>query len=214
MENKVTKLVLLASIARHVSDCAIGSFIPTFFLRQYPGFKGQYAFLNALILTLCGFASNLLAGIIGDRFEKKNYMTKGYITSLGSLLPVPFIVLALLGHGSFWLSMSCIAAFVLLSGGYHATAVTMIENVAKDSSENERMIGAWNLYTNICHSLSPIVFGAMATYWNAKSNPIIYGRLLIGFVVAGYLPAGLLFWRSGQRYKELMEERNREAEKS
>lgn len=33
MKNKTTRLVMIAGILRHISDCAIASFIPTFFLR-------------------------------------------------------------------------------------------------------------------------------------------------------------------------------------
>lgn len=134
-------------------------------------------------------------------------MTKGYLTCLSSLLPVPFITLALMGHGSFYLSIACIAAFVFLAGGYHATAVTMIENVAKNSSETEKMVSAWMLYTSIFHSLSPILFGIISTHYNALAHPVIYGRILIGFIASGYLPAVFYFWKGGRAYQNLMEER-------
>ena len=113
---------------RHFSDAIIASFLPVFFLRTYPAFKVQYSALNALILTVCGFTSNLFAGIIGDKLESKNPMVKGWITTLSSLLSVPLMFMATAGHGNFWISIASIAAYVLVSGGYHSTAVTMIEN--------------------------------------------------------------------------------------
>ena len=164
--------------------------------------------LNALILTFCGFTSNLITGIIGDKFEKRNnYKNKGAITAFSSLLPVPFICAALSGLLSFYPSMICMSLFVLLSGGYHATAVTMLENVAKTPEQTENMVSAWNLYTGIFHGLSPIVFGILAALFNARTNPLVYGKLLIGFIVGGYIPASFLFWRSGKAYNKEMEER-------
>ena len=71
------------------------------------------------------------------------------------------------------------------------------------------MISAWNLYCSLCHSISPILFGVLATFLNAKANPIIYGKLLIAFVIGGYLPAGLLFWKGGKRYEEVMLDREK-----
>lgn len=119
--------------------------------------------------------------------------------------------MALLNHGSFYLSIVSIAFYVLLSGGYHSTAVTMIENVANDSQETEKMISAWNLYSSMCHSVSPILFGVLATFFNAKANPAIYGKLLIAFVLGGYLPAGILFWKGGQSYRKVMLDRDEAA---
>ena len=56
---------------RHFSDAIIGSFGPSYFMKTYPGFTAEFAFINALCLTILGFTSNLLAGIIGDKFERK-----------------------------------------------------------------------------------------------------------------------------------------------
>ena len=93
-KNPTTRLITAAGVMRHFSDAVIASFLPVFFLRTYPAFKVEYSTLNALILTVCGFASNLLAGVIGDRLEKKNPMIKGWITTLSSLLSVPLMFLA------------------------------------------------------------------------------------------------------------------------
>ena len=56
--------------------------------------------------------------------------------------------LATAGHGNFYMSISAIAAYVLVSGGYHSTAVTMIEN-SVSSQETGKMVSAWQMYTNI-----------------------------------------------------------------
>jgi sugar phosphate permease len=142
VKNKTTKYILLGGMFRHFSDAAIASFLPIFFLRSYPAFKAQYSVLNALILTVFGFTSNLMAGLVGDKFENSYPMAKGWITSLSTLLSIPAILLCCLGHGNFWISIASIAAYVLVSGGYHSTAVTMIENTVS-SEETGKMVSAW-----------------------------------------------------------------------
>jgi MFS family permease len=188
---------------RHFSDAAIASFLPIFFLRSYPAFRSNYSVLNALILTVFGFTSNLAAGLIGDRFEKTNPMVKGWITSLSTLFSIPFIILCCMGHGNFWISISAIAAYVLISGGYHSTAVTMIENTVS-SEETGKMVSSWQLYTNLCQTISPAIFSFIAAAMNAKSNPAYFGKILIAFVAAGYIPSAFLFWKGGKKYVEEM----------
>lgn len=154
---------------RHFSDAIIASFLPVFFLRTYPAFKAQYGVLNALILTFCGFASNLLAGLIGDKFEQSNPMIKGWITTMSCAMSIPLICLATASHGNFYLSMAAIAAYVMVSGGYHSTAVTMIEN-SVSSQETGKMVSAWQMYTNIAQTCSPILFGTIGAMLGVSSN--------------------------------------------
>ena len=163
-----------------------------------------------MILTFFGFTSNLAAGLIGDKFENSNPMAKGWITCLSTLLSIPLICLCCLGHGNFWISISAIAAYVLVSGGYHSTAVTMIENTVS-SEETGKMVSAWQLYTNLCQTISPAIFSFIATAVNAKSNPAFFGKILIGFICAGYIPSGILFFIGGKKYvQEMKEKKERE----
>ena len=62
------------------------------------------------------------------------------------------------------------------------------------------MIGAYNMYTSFAQTASPIIFGYLAALYNAKANPAMYGRLIIAFVLSGYLPSALLYWIAGKKY--------------
>lgn len=181
---------------RHFSDAAVAGFLPLFFMRSYPAFKAQYSMLNAINLTVFGFVSNLAAGLIGDKFEKRHPMTKGWITSLSTFLAIPFITICCLPHGNFWISIASIAAYILISGGYHATAVTMIENTVS-GEETGKMVSAWQLYTNLCQTISPAIFSFIASALNAKSNPAYFGKILIAFIAAGYIPSAYMFYKGG-----------------
>jgi hypothetical protein len=45
---------------------------------------------------------------------------------------------------------------------------------------------------------------------NAKANPAYFGKILIAFIIAGYVPSGILFFIGGKKYKERMEELRRQ----
>ena len=206
VKNKTTKYILFGGMLRHFSDAAIAGFLPVYFLRSYPNFKAQYSMINAFSLTVFGFISNLMAGLIGDKFEKTNPMAKGWITCLSTLLSIPFIFLCCAPHGNFWISIISIAAYILVSGGYHATAVTMIENTVS-SEDTGKMVSSWQLYTNLCQTVSPAIFSFIAAAFNAKANPAYFGKILIAFIAAGYIPSAYMFYKGGKEYSKLMKER-------
>lgn len=194
-----TRYVTLAGMFTKFTDMAITCFIPIFFLRTYPSFKNTYAMLNAIILATLGFTSNLVGGIIGDRQESKNPNIKGQICAYSSLVACPLMVLCCAAHGNFWLSLFAMSLNILFTGGQASAAITMMQN-SVPTEETGKVVGAYNMYTSLTATLSPIVFGYLATLYNAKANPLMYGRLLIGFVLGGYLPSACLYWIAGKKY--------------
>ena len=203
MKAPTSKWITIASMFRKFGDMAISCYIPIFFLKVYPSFKTEYAFLNAIMLTVLGFSSNLLGGIIGDRFEKRNLMTKSLICTGSGVLSIPLIALACAGHGSFWLSIAAMSMYILISGGYNSAAITMIQNTVP-SEESGKIISAYSFYTSIAQTLSPIVFGFLASIFKANANPALYGPLITVFVAFGYIISTYFYWRGGISYKKFV----------
>ena len=121
-----TSYLTIAGSLRKFGDMAITCFIPIFFLKTYPGYVKEYAYLNALILSIVGFTSNIMGGFLGDKLESKSLMAKGWICILSSLLSIPAIAMCCLGHGNFWLSMIAMSFYILISGCYNSNAITMM----------------------------------------------------------------------------------------
>ena len=140
--NPITRLITAAGMFRHFSDAIISSFAPAFFMKTYPLFKAEFAFTQVISLTFLGLASNLIAGIIGDKLERKYPMTKGYLTTLSTLISIPLIFLCCLGHGNFWISSIALSMHILFSGGYHSTAITMVEN-SVSVGKTSNIVSAW-----------------------------------------------------------------------
>ena len=90
------KNVLLASSLRNFGGIIISSYLPVFFLRNYPAFKAEYAMLNALAQFTCGMTASLGGGILADKFEKKSYWTKAVVCMAGCALAFPMIALGTL----------------------------------------------------------------------------------------------------------------------
>jgi MFS family permease len=126
IENPNTRFLTIAGILRKFSDMIITCYLPIFFMKNYPKYKTEYALFGAVILAILGFISNLLTGLIGDRFENKNPMVKGWICTMSAISSCLLTVLACSGHGNFWLTMFAVSMHILISGGFSTTTITMI----------------------------------------------------------------------------------------
>ena len=56
--------------------------------------------------------------------------------------------------------------------------------------------------------MSPIIFGVIAGMLNAKTNPGVYGPLIISFIAAGYSIASGFYYLGGKKYVEHMQKTN------
>jgi hypothetical protein len=95
-------------------------------MKNYPKFKTEYALFGAVILAVLGFLSNLITGMIGDKFENISPMVKGWICTGSAMISSLLVFLVCGGHGSFWLSMFAVSMHILISGGFSSTTITMI----------------------------------------------------------------------------------------
>lgn len=115
--NPVNKFVISGAFIRIFGESIITYYLPVFFLKNFPYYKSQYSYINSAILLSAVF-SNILAGTIGDLFEKKNYRTKSFICMFGGLISFPLIAIATLQTNNFWLSMGCFSIMMFFSSSY------------------------------------------------------------------------------------------------
>jgi len=93
--NPTCRWVAIGGAFRFFGGYAIGFYMPQYFGKfDGPNDSNIYAYGNAIVVSMCGFASALLGGIISDKFEKKGFLTiKSTLVIGSSLLGIPFIVL-------------------------------------------------------------------------------------------------------------------------
>jgi MFS family permease len=205
-KNPVCKNIFIAGFLRTMGSMIVTAFVPVFFQKVFPAFKSQYAVINAAALTLFGFSSALIGGMLSDKFEKKSYMTKSAIIMAGHFLAVPLTAIACFSN-NFWLAIACFAAKIFVSGSYYAPAITMMQN-STDPSNSGFVVSAYTFYAYLAQTLAPLIFGYFANSLGAIGNPRMYGYLVTSAVTLGYLGSNIFYYRAGKEYTKMMQRRD------
>lgn len=204
IENPTTRWITLAGTFRFFETFSIVYFLPVFFQKVFPLFKTEYGFYNAAIVASCGFISTILGGLISDRYEKKNRMTKAYVCMVGSVLAIPAIAMCVLNTGNFYFSLFFMAIKYLLAECWMSPAITMMQNTVKPE-ESGSIVSAHLFYLTVSGCFSTVILGQLANWLGAAANPSIYGKLIFIFSIIGYLGSLPCFYKGGQEYKKYVE---------
>ena len=202
-KNPICANIFIAGFLRTMGSTIVTAYTPVFFGRVFPSFKQTYAFLNAIALITCGFSSSILGGIVSDKFEKSNYMTKSWIIMAGNVLSIPLVAFGCL-TSNFYLAMLAFTAKIFVSGSYYAPAITMMQNSTRPSNAG-LVVSAYTFAATIAQTISPLLFTALAKYLKAPANPRIYGYMVLLAISFGYLSSNFFYHRAGKQYKKLME---------
>ena len=124
--NPTARLVTIAGCFRFWETFSIVYFLPSFFQKVYPLYKSEYGLYSAAILSICGFLSTVIGGLISDKFEKRSKMTKALVCMLGSGIGIPVIAACVLTTGNFYLSLVFMALKYLISECWMSPAITMM----------------------------------------------------------------------------------------
>ena len=123
--NHVCFYVVLGACFRFWQAYSIAYFALKFF-SDYDK-NNQYGLLNGLSVMFGGFSSQLIAGQISDRGEGKYPRTKPYVCMIMSLLGVVTNSICFMFTFNFYFSMTFLFLTYLLSEGWMAPAVAMIQ---------------------------------------------------------------------------------------
>lgn len=155
-KNPILANIFIAGFLRTMGSTIVTAYTPVFFGRVFPSFKQTYAFLNAIALTTCGFSSSILGGIISDKYEKKNYMTKSWLIMAGNILSIPLVAFGCM-TSNFYLAMLAFTLKIFVSGSYYAPAITMMQNSTRPSNSG-LVVSAYTFAATIAQTLSPLIF--------------------------------------------------------
>ena len=83
--------------------------------------------MNASILSIGGFLSQFIGGIISDKYEESSgYMAKAYVCIYGSILGCPTIALCTLYNTNFYAAMAGLALEYLFAESWGAPNIAML----------------------------------------------------------------------------------------
>uniref|UniRef100_A0A7S3CTB9 Major facilitator superfamily (MFS) profile domain-containing protein n=1 Tax=Strombidium rassoulzadegani TaxID=1082188 RepID=A0A7S3CTB9_9SPIT len=200
MKNPTSRWVTLGGAWRFFEVFSVIYFLPSFYQQAFPDMKMQFGVINGLVQCLGGITSVMVSGIIGDRFEKRNKMTKAYIGIFGSLIGAIAMAGCCLFEGvGFYTSLAFLAVKFVASEGFMAPTITMMQRTV--SPENQgTIVSAYLFFLTMAGCISTVLVGQLANVLGAASNPWIYGKIIYGISLIGYTFSIPCFWLAGKSY--------------
>ena len=181
--------------------------MPSYFGGIYPDDKANYAILNSVVVSFCGFVSALSGGVISDKGEKKGiYMSKAYICIFAGAAGIPMMMGCTLLQSNFYLSIGFLAMEYLVAECWVSPAITMVMNTI--SPENKGFaVSAYLFCCTIAGTFSTWLLGQLQTSLKVddKENPRpdLYGKILCYFVLISYGGSIPFFYLSGREYTKV-----------
>lgn len=83
-------------------------------------------------------------------------------------------------------------------------SVTMLQNTV-GPNEQGSIVSAFHFYLTIVGCFSCVLLGNVANFFGAAGDPTVYGKLIFGWSLLGYLGSIPCFYKGGKFYKEFME---------
>lgn len=170
LKQPTTRWVTLASMMRVLGSVAVSTYLPIFFLKVYPSYKDQFAVVNALSLAIGGFFASIAGGYLSDKLENKSLMAKSLICMTSSFLAFPLTAACCLIQTNFWLSLSMITLKTVVSAGFSAPAISMMQNTT-ESSNHGKIYSSHVFYVTLMSMTSPIMFGNITNFLGVANNP-------------------------------------------
>ena len=82
---------------RFFGGYSIGFFSQSYFLQNYKAHKDEYSYINAIVISICGFTSAMVGGVLSDHYERKGYYKiKAYVCIFAGVAGIPTIALTTL----------------------------------------------------------------------------------------------------------------------
>jgi len=133
MKKKTTRYINIATMFKYLGEYAFLFFMPAYFQSVYPAMKVEFASANALSLSVLGFISAVMGGVISDKYGTKNHMTMAWVCIIGQVISIPFTLGMFLLTDNFWLAIGCLAVKYLFAESWLSPAITMMQNTTKPS---------------------------------------------------------------------------------
>ena len=71
------------------------------------------------------------------------------------------------------------------------------------------VVGVYSAVTHAFQTSAPLLFSFFVKALNVKSRPSLYGPLVAAFVIAGYIGSAIFYWRAGNEFSKLIEDKKK-----
>lgn len=132
----MTRWSTLGGSFRFFESFTLVYFIPSFYLTIYPSRRTEFSILYGLLVGFGGTISNMLGGLIADKFKDRNPMIHKQIGMFCGYVGVPIIAAACLFKGMpFKLNLFFLFLKYLLTELYKPPTLTMMQDTTKPEKQ-------------------------------------------------------------------------------
>ena len=179
-------LLLAASAARFFAGFAIGAWTAPFYRLYFPSHAASFSLLNAVVVSGAGSLSVISGGWLSDRACRMGTPHRAaLIPAVGSLLAIPFWLVAMQAS-NFYVSMASLFAAYVCAECWYGVTISMMQAGLPPSVWGTAQ-GMLNM-VQIVGNASPVLIGALLRRGASL-------RTLATVVTpASYVVCALLFW--------------------
>ncbi|KAL1530220.1 hypothetical protein AB1Y20_001135 [Prymnesium parvum] len=184
------RLLLAAAAVRFFAGFAIGAWTPPFYRTYFGAQAASFAVLNALIVAGAGSLSVVSGGWFADRLVRRGKAHRvALVPAVGSLLAIPFWVLAMQAP-NFYLSMLGLCAAYLCAECWYGVTISMMQ-AGLPSTVRGTAQGLLNM-VQVIGNASPLLIGYLLTRGASLR------RLATVVTPTAYVICAILFWLAGE----------------
>jgi len=189
VNSRVARWCLLASAAKMLAAFVLGSFLPIWYSRQnLPGYSNvAYAGCNALIIAAGGLLATFSGSWVSGYWRQYDYCAPCWVGVIGSVLSIP-LVFSVVFVRHFVGSMICLFALVLVSEGWFAPTIELVQRGIR-KSHRAQAVPMFITATTLGANLGPALIGFMDP-GDARVGVHIVSVVVVANIVAA---VGFLF---------------------
>jgi MFS family permease len=167
--------------------------------------------MGAFVVIGGGLPASMIGGFLGDRFESKIGGIKSYISGVGALCALPFILVTYALQPPFWIAIFSYYIAYFIGEMWYGPAHAQINNMFPSEYQGF-CVAVFNFSGAIAGTIATTVLGIVTANINKKNasitDPIekqiaqgtVDGRVLACGVAISYLTCAPLFICSGLEY--------------
>lgn len=104
--NKGFVYLCAAGSLRFMGGYSIGFLSASFFVNRYPEHVSEFGLMMAFVVIGGGLPASIAGGYLGDKYESSIGGIKSYISGIGALTALPFILITFAYQPSFWIAIA------------------------------------------------------------------------------------------------------------
>jgi hypothetical protein len=106
LANKCFVYLCCAGAFRFAGGYSLGFLSASFFENRYPANLHNYSYMGTVVVIGGGLPASMIGGYAGDVLEKRIGGIKSYISGVGVLVALPFILITFWVQPPFWYAIS------------------------------------------------------------------------------------------------------------